>query len=246
MIRLSETEKRLETVRNRFRKNSKQLEAALYIVRHNRQIPMEERKAICKEIPIKYKTLQGVFTELRKIDLYPYSSLNTSGTYTSPPEKPVSQQHVPERPDEPQPHVPEKPILPLPEYATKDDFKTLKNSINYLASVISGEEPSTSGEYSEEETPEVDTPTEIEDNTPEEIFIQDPTLTRHSIWLKTKTQMYFDAARQGTFSNYAGSRDRGPLTQFEGNLSDFFNIIVEDYFIRNYNADVGILQRSYL
>jgi len=81
---------------------------------------------------------------------------------------------------------------------------------------------------------------------PEEGFIQDPSLTRHSVWLKPKTQMYFDMARQGVFANYADTKELGPFTQFDGNLSDFFNIIVDDYFIRNYYADIGLLMRRYV
>jgi len=80
---------------------------------------------------------------------------------------------------------------------------------------------------------------------PQEGFIEHPSLTRHSVWLKPKTQMYFDMSRQGVFANYEGTRELGPFTQFNGNLSDFFNIIVDDYFIRNYNADIGILMRRY-
>ena len=102
---------------------------------------------------------------------------------------------------------------------------------------MSGENPSNPGEDEEEE--------DIEIIPPEEMLIEDPSLTRHSVWLKPKTQMYFDMSRQGVFSNYEGTREMGPFTQFNGNLSDFFNIIVDDYFIRNYNADIGILMRRY-
>jgi len=126
---------------------------------------------------------------------------------------------------------------PLQDYATLDDLNDLRKDIQYLASVIGGESPSSPDEYEEGE--------DIEVIPPEEGFIKDPSLTRHSIWLKPKTQMYFDMSRQGIFANYEGSREMGPFTQFNGNLSDFFNIIVDDYFIRNYNADIGILMRRY-
>ena len=58
--------------------------------------------------------------------------------------------------------------------------------------------------------------------------------------------MYFDMARQGVFANYAGTREPGPFAQFDGNLSDFFNLIVDDYFVRNYYADIGLTMRRYV
>ena len=133
--------------------------------------------------------------------------------------------------------VSEFPNQPIEDYATVDDLNDLRKDIQYLASVIGGESPSNPDEYEEGE--------DIEVIPPVEGFIKDPSLTRHSVWLKPKTQMYFDMSRQGIFANYEGSRELGPFTQFNGNLSDFFNIIVDDYFIRNYNADIGILMRRY-
>jgi len=125
---------------------------------------------------------------------------------------------------------------PQPEYASVEDLNSLRKDIQYLVDVISGKSKSTPDEDEEED---------IEVIPPEEMFIEDPSLTRKTIWLKPKTQMYFDMSRQGVFSNYEGTREVGPFTNFDGNLSDFFNIIVDDYFIRNYNADIGLLMRRY-
>ena len=229
---MSDIEAKLEAVNDRFRHDSKQWNAARYIVRQNRKITSDERKAICDEIPIKSKSLQGLFTELRKMGLYPPQETSDISHRPPPPEKPQETSH----------HVPEAPQLPLQEYATKEDFETLRNSINFLASVISGEAPSNQDEnpveYEEDEN--------IELIQPEEMFIQDASLTRASVYLKPKTQMYFDMARQGVFANYAGTRELGPFAQFNGNLSDFFNTIVDDYFIRNYYADIGLTMRRYV
>jgi len=235
---LSTIEEKIEAIESRFRKGSKQYDAAKYIVRQNRKIPTDERKAICQEIPIAEKSLQGLFTELRKMGLYPPQETSEPLYRSEPPELYPETSH----------HVPEDPQPPLQEYATLDDLNDLRNAlskdIHYLASVISGEPPS-----NPEETPsnpgEDEEEEEIEVIAPEEGFIEDPSLTRHSVWLKPKTQMYFDMSRQGVFANYEGTRELGPFTQFDGNLSDFFNIIVDDYFIRNYNADIGILMRRY-
>ena len=224
---MSDIDRKLEAIESRFQKDSKQYDAARYIIRQNRKIPKDEQEKMCEEIPIKIKTLQGLFTELRKMGLYPPQKTSDTSNRLSTPEKPQETSH----------HVPDAPRPPLKDYATKEEFETLRNSINQLASILIGDQPSNPGEYEEEEDVEVVPPVEG--------FIEDPSLTRHSVWLKPKTQMYFDMSRQGIFSNYEGTRELGPFTQFNGNLSDFFNIIVDDYFIRNYNADIGILMRRY-
>ena len=225
---MSDIEGKLEAIENRFKKDSKQYQAARYIVRQNRKIPKDEQEKICQEIPIAKKSLQGLFTELRKMGLYPPQE--TSDISKRPP--------APERPQETSHHIPEAPQPPLQEYASKEDFETLRNSINFLASVISGEDPSNPGEPEEE--------VDIEVITPEGMFVQDASLTRASVYLKPKTQMYFDMARQGVFANYAGTREPGPFAQFDGNLSDFFNLIVDDYFLRNYYADIGLTMRRFV
>ncbi len=236
-------EEKLKAIDDRFRNPSKQRDAARYIVRKNSKITSDERKAIIETIPIKRKTLQGLFTELRKLNLYP-------------PQKPVDvpkRAPIPEKPQEPSHHTPEDPMPHQIEYATKEDFETLRNSINYLASVISGEAPSNPGELESVIRGEaLSNPGESEEEeyreviTPEGMFIQDASLTRASVFLKPKTQMYFDMARQGVFANYAGTREPGPFAQFDGNLSDFFNLIVDDYFVRNYYADIGLTMRRYV
>ncbi len=225
---MSDIEGKLEAIEVRFQKGSKQYNAARYIVRQNRKIPKDEREKICQEIPIAEKTLQGLFTELKKMGLYPPQKVS---------DKPHRRLAL-EEPEESSHHALEAPQPPLQEYATKEDFETLRNSINFLATVISGGDPSNPGESEEEEA--------IELIQPEGMFIQDASMNRASVYLKPKTQMYFDMARQGVFANYAGTREPGPFAQFEGNLSDFFNIIVDDYFIRNYYADIGLTMRRYV
>ena len=225
---MSDIEGKLEAIEVRFQKGSKQYDAARYIVRQNRKIPKDEQEKICQEIPIAKKSLQGLFTELRKMGLYPPQKVS---------DKPHRRLAL-EEPEETSHHALEAPQPPLQEYATKEDFETLRDSINFLASVISGGDPSNPGESEEEEA--------IELIQPEGMFIQDASMNRASVYLKPKTQMYFDMARQGVFANYAGTREPGPFAQFDGNLSDFFNIIVDDYFIRNYYADIGLTMRRYV
>jgi len=235
MNKLSDIEKRLEIVETRFREGSKRYKAARYIVRQNRLISTEERTAIINEIPITYKSLMALFADMRKMGIYPPPVLSTSSQLEPIPQIATSDiVH----------HEQQVPLVQMPDYVTKEELETLKESITYLASVINGEVPANPEPYSSDPPVEV-VPDEDMMPEPHELDIQDPSLTRHSIWLKPKTQMYFDMARQGIFANYVGSRELGPFTQFRGNLSDFFNLIVDDYFLRNYNADIGILMRRY-
>ncbi len=231
-------EEKYEAIDDRFKNPSKARDAARYIVNKNLKIKSEERKAIIEAIPIKRKTLEGVFTELRKLNLYP-------------PQKKVEapkRAPVPKKPKENSQHAPENPPPPLQEYATREDFETLRNStienfetltqsISGLASLFNEDTPPNPGKTEEEG--------EIDVRPQEEIVIQDASLTRANIFLKPKTQMLFDMARQGVFVNYAGTREPGPFAEFDGNLSDFVNMLADDYFSRNYYAEIGLTMRRY-
>ena len=225
---MSDIEAKIEEVNRRFRKGSKQNEAARYIVRKNREIPADERKAICEQIPIAESTLRDLFTELRKMGVYP-------------PEKTSEISYIPptlEKPEETSHHVPEAPQPPLQEYATKEDFETLRNSINNLAALFNEEPSPNPGEDEDKEEEE-----RIELIQPGELIIQDGSSTRESLYIKPKTRMYYDMSKQGAFHNYPGTRELGPFANFNGSMSDFFNKVVNDYFIRLYNADIGLTMR---
>ncbi len=240
--KVSDTEAKLKAVENRFKKDSKQYEAARYIVRQNREIPKDEQKKICQEIPIANKTLQGLFTALRKMGLYPYKK--TSYVLDRPP--------TPEKAEVASHKVPEV-IQPSSAYVTKEDFETLRNStnetletlnnsINNLASLLNRDPSLNPGEDEEEEEyeEEEEMPMQGEMIPPGEMIVEGGSSTRESVDVKPKTRMYFDLARQGAFHNYPGTRIEGPFANFKGNISDFFNNIVDEYFIRNYNADIGL------
>ncbi len=235
---MSGIEAKLRAAGIKYRKDSKQYNAARYIIRQNREITSEERKAMVQEIPIKYKTLQGVFTKLRKTGLYPPQKTSDTPNRLLTPEKPQ---------EAPQP--PEVPQQPLQEYATLEDLNDLKDSlsqdIHYLASVISGNPTSNPGNYEDEEKNEVIQPQELGLVQPGEILVRDGSSSRESLYLKPKTRMYYDMAKQGVFGNYAGTNEMGPFANFRGSMSDFFNIIVDDYFIRNYYAEIGLTMTRY-
>ncbi len=233
--KLSSLEFKLKVVDGLFRPGSKRNQAARYIVRKNREIPKDEQGAIEEQIPIGGSTLEGVFTKLRKAGLYGSEAWTPSEI---PQERPPVPEYrtlvggVPQRPEE-------------NKYVTIEDFNefkdgfndSLNNALNKFIGNISnnGADP----EPVREEETEYDIPL------PNEMMIRDPSLTRKGVWLKPKTQMYFDLARQGIFVAYADDNKIGPFNEFDGNLSDFFNMVVDDYFIRNYNADIGVMMRRY-
>jgi len=229
---LSDIERKLQAVESRFRKDSKQYDAARYIVRQNRKIPTDERKAICQEIPIAEKSLQGLFTELRKMGLYPPQETSESPSYSAASE--VS--------PETSLHVPEAPQPPLQEYATKEDFETLRDSINYLASIMSGVDPESLGEEEEEEKEVEDIqPEKVELIQPEEIIIEETSLIRQTVFLKPKTLEYFDLVLQGGKVNDEVTLDLGPLNNFKGNISDFFDVTANLCFNIILNLNIGVL-----
>ena len=223
---MSTIDENLKIVTNKFRKGSKRYLAARYIVRQNREIPKNEKESICQQIPISSKTLQDLFTELKKMGLYP------------PQETIESSEEPLHHPQEASQQVEET------EYATIEDLnlfrKEMSNfseSLRYLTSLMN--------DGAEIEAP-IEEEQEFEPIMPDEMTIRDPSLSRQSIWLKPKTQMYFDLTRQGIFGNYSDTNEISPFNGFKGNLSDFFNTIVDEYFIRNFNADIGILMRRYI
>jgi len=123
-----------------------------------------------------------------------------------------------------------------------EDFDELKNdfkdNIQFLVSAIRGDITEEEGDYNDDRYIPPVPPTELE--------IRDPSLMRKTIWFKPKATMYYDLARQGVFHTYTGSSDVGPLSGFKGNLSDFINVVIDDYFVRNFNADIGLLMRRYV
>jgi len=154
---------------------------------------------------------------------------------TEPPDEPPH----PEKSAETSHHATEAPEPPL--YATKEDFETLRDSINYLAAVMSGAPIEDPGEDEEEEDEVEVVPLEEFELIPQEdILIEDPSLIRKTILLKPITMLYFDLARAGAFPNYAGTNEPGPFTHFVGNLSDFFNNMTEDYSNRLYDINIGL------
>ena len=234
-ITLANIQARNKVIEENFRVGSKGYDAARHIIRQNRMISKDEMKAICQGIPIGKSTLEGIFTKLRRLGLYPPPEPPDTPDLTSTPEKP----QVTSQP------VPKVPQPPLQEYVTKEDFdtkfETVINSINNLASLMNRDPPLNPGEYEEEYEDEADEmPLPGEPIQPGEMMVQGGSSNREAVFIKPKTRMYYDMSKQGAFHNYPGTREPGPFANFNGSLSDFFNIIVDEFFVRNYNADIGL------
>lgn len=69
---------------------------------------------------------------------------------------------------------------------------------------------------------------------PESFEIGEASAKQMGTWVKAKNLVFFDFARQGAFG--------GPLDDFDGNWSDFVNIVIEAYFSRM-GVGVGIMSR---
>jgi len=234
-------------VNKKFRRGSKTYEAARYIVRQNREIPTLEREKLSEDTGLSLKSLAGLFTKLKKLKLYdPYGDLEEifpQETVDNTQEiAPHTQENLQNAQLDSQEEIDtqEKDENIDEQYATIQDINALRedvqSAINRLTSAIVGEEETEDEEgYIDEELVDI--------LRPNLMMIGDPSLTRKSIWLKPKTQMYYDLTRQGLFSNYFGSEEISILNGFEGNLSDFFNSIIDDYFFRNFGANIGIMGR---
>ncbi len=258
---MATTEEKIKAIDARFRHNSKQWNAARWIVRQDHEITTDERKALVKEIPIKPGSLTGLLTELRKMGLYPPQK--TSGMPKQLP--------IPEKPQETSRHAPEV-LQPSLEYVTKEDFEsqfdtlrkstnetleTLTHSVNYLASLMSGEAPSNPDELASVIRGEAPSnPSEYEEDIdvmpPGEMFIQDGSRNKQSIWVKPKTEILYDATKDGRFGDYPGTRETDPFSRWKKDnklkltWSDFFNIIVDEFYQRLYNADIELTTRRRL
>jgi len=242
MNKLLTNEQKLKIVEERFRRGSKSYQAARYIVQHEAEIDEDNKGIIASEINMAPKTLEGVFSKLRKLGLYGMGDNIDIGGEILPGYSTQDEQDQPEIPQqEPQvaQHQPQNPQ----QYVTYEDFNTLKTELNTnfekLVSALNDEIPE------EEEDGYLHDGYPPQDN-PQEMTVEDPSLMRKTIWFKPKATMFYDLAKQGLFHTYVGTSDVGPLSGFNGNLSDFINIVIDDYFVRNFNADIGLLMRRYV
>lgn len=72
-----------------------------------------------------------------------------------------------------------------------------------------------------------------------EISLTDPSLILIRFWLRAKNALWFDLAKNQRFG-------QPPLRDFpqDGNISDFINLVIEDYFITKYQANLGVIRKE--
>ncbi|GAI20705.1 unnamed protein product, partial [marine sediment metagenome] len=144
-------------------------------------------------------------------------------------------------------HAPDDSMPPQSEYATVEDLNSLRKDIQYLTVVITGEPPSNPDEDDKEGEDEDEMLMQGEMIQPGELIIQDGSSTREAIYIKPKSRMYYDMTRGGLFRSYPGTEEPGPFDKymdeqghFKGSMSDFFNIIVDEFYIHMYYLDIGL------
>lgn len=210
-------EEKLSEVEKLFNRGSKSFQVAVDIVRKGRDITMEERALITEKIGCSPKTVGYVLTRLRKAGLY--------GSYDEPPtpqkpdkskEKKEEKEEPPKPPkEEPEPKakVEEEAEEPEEKYVTIEDFNQFVQEIKVVMGLNPVEEDAMDPDYVEEpfETP-----------TPESVDLEAASMKQMGTWIEAKNLIYFDFARNKAFG--------GALEDFDGNWSDFVNIVIDDYF----------------
>ena len=227
---MSTIEARLETIENKFRRGSKSYEVARWVVRQNRDvIPDIEKETIAKEFGLSTSTISGVFTKMRALGLYgdTLPPLDIPSIQTPPQLPPPSQYPL-------TPHTPTPNSMPpnSQEYATREDLERIEEAILSLSSLINGDNSEDDDDDSEDDYQE---PRKITEQP--QAILEESSMKQMGTWIFAKNLLYYDFARQGAFG--------GALDKFDGNWSDFVNIIIEDYFVRTSNVGIGLLSRRF-
>ena len=225
---MSTLEDKLRIVDLNFREGSKSYNAARYIVRQQRDITNEEKDAICQELGLSSKTLNYVFGRLKKLKLY--------GVVTEEQIKAKADLLKPPMTEPEQEEDLYQPAQHASQFVTRQDFevfqKNISDSINSLAALLNNDELEP---IVEEEEYVAEDPRIME--APGHAKIEDASMKQMGTWIKAKNLLYYDFAREGYF--------RGALDGFDGNWSDFVNLVIEDYFRTVNNVGIGILRREF-
>jgi len=203
-------EEKLREIEKLFNRGSKSFQAAVEVVRKGRAITKEEKKLIAGKIGCSLKTVDYALTKLRKAGLY-------GSTYEVEETKETKEETKKFEEEEKPPREPKKPIpeelekVEEPEeYVTVEDFNRFMEELK----VVLGLKPIADDDvdYVEEELAP----------SPESIDLQHASMKQMGTWVEAKNLIYFDFAKNGAFG--------GALEDFDGNWSDFVNIVIDDYF----------------
>jgi len=135
-----------------------------------------------------------------------------------------------------------EPDKPKWDYVTREEFNQLIQEMRALSAVLMGQtqEPAYTAfqeapQYNE--SPENSDPEDTVEPLAEEAELTDVSMKQMGTWVKAKNLLFFDLAREGAFG--------GALAGFDGNWSDFVNLVIEDYF-RRMGVGVGLLSRRFV
>jgi len=239
---------KLREVDNLFRMGSKSHSAAVEVVTANRELSKTEKQALCAKLGISLKTLGYVLTKLRKAGLYgPNAIAEVLSKHKEELEnlkeveaEPKIETEVNKEPREERP--PSTTSEQVQEFVTRKEFEQLVSEIRALSSVLMGQtqEPAYTAfqeapQYNE--AMENNNPEDTVEPLAEEAELTDVSMKQMGTWVKAKNLLFFDLAREGAFG--------GVLADFNGNWSDFVNLVIEDYF-RRMGVGVGLLSRRFV
>ena len=219
-------EEKLLAVEGLFKRGSKGYQCAFDVVMKGRRITMSERALICQKVGCSVKTLEGALTKLRKAGLYGSPDEPSTPEKT---EKPVESKDITEEDrttpeEEPEPEA--EVEGPGEKYVTVDQFNRLVGEIRDLA-----------GLNPNQESAEMENPGYEEEYVAppaESVDLLKASMKQMGTWIEAKNLIYFDFARNGAFG--------GALEDFNGNWSDFVNIVLDDYFSR-LGIGIGMIGR---
>jgi len=207
-------EERLRAVDGLFTRGSKGHQCAVEVVRKGGRIPMSERSLIWEKVGCSEKTLESALTKLRKAGLYGSTDepLITEKPIKTQEFESITKESRPTPKEEPEPKVEVEEFEETEEkYVTIEDFNQFVGELKAVMGIKPIQEPEE--EYVEEQ---------FEAPTPESVDLEGASMKQMGTWVEAKNLIYFDFARNGAFG--------GALEDFDGNWSDYVNIVLDDYF----------------
>jgi len=242
---------KLKALDGLFRRGSKSHAAAAEVLMADKELSKAERQLICAKIGISPKTLGYVLTRLRKAGLYGPNVIAEvlSKDKVEPEEsKEVEVESKVEKDIEKETREEQTSSTPpkqVNDFVTRQEFEQLVSEIRALSAVLMGQNPDTAPNIPYEASLHEDPPqlaaswNPVEPIEPgiEEAELSDVSMKQMGTWVKAKNLLFFDLAKEGAFG--------GALAGFNGNWSDFVNLVIEDYFKRM-GVGVGLLSRRFV
>ena len=205
-------EEKLLAAESLFRRGSKGYQCAVDVIMKGRRISINERPLICEKIGCSEKTLQAALTKLRKAGLYGSTDEPTTPVKPQKPEEPEEEPEEDRTPTKEEPASEVEVEEPEEKYVTVEDFNQFVGELKAVMGITPIQEPE----------PEAYVEEQFEAPSPESVDLEQASMKQMGTWIEAKNLIYFDFARNKAFG--------GALEDFNGNWSDFVNIVLDDYF----------------